>query len=88
MGIALWTAAGLLAFAIGRLLPPARSGAWVLELLAALATALLLGLVASARDFGGWRELDWRAGLFTLFGALAVVGVCRLVTLFRRRPLQ
>lgn len=88
MGLALWTAAGLVAFAIARLLPPARTRAWLLELLAALATALALGFVATARDFGGWKELDWRAGLFAFFGALAVLGVFRLVTIFRGRHLQ
>ena len=88
MGPLLWTAAALAAFAVARLLPPARTRAWVAELLAALATAHGLGLVATARDFGGWRELDWRAGLFAFFGALAVIGVFRLVTIFRRRTLK
>ena len=88
MGTALWIAAGLAAFALARALPPARPRGWVAEFLAALAAALILGLAATALDFGGWKELDWRAGLFAFFGALAIVGVFRLVTIFRRRSLQ
>ena len=88
MGLTLWIAAGLIAFALARLLPPARTGAWVLELVAALVTAVALGFVATARDFGGWKEPDWRAGLFAFCGALAIIGVCRLVTIFRGRHLQ
>ena len=85
MGIALWSAAGLAAFALARALPPAHARrAWVAELVAALATALLLGLAATALDFGGWRELEWRAALFTFFGAMAAVGLVRLTSTIKR----
>ena len=88
MGLALWIVAGLVAWVGGRLAPAGRSSRWLVELVAALTVASLLGLTATALDFGGWREPDWRAGLFAFFGALATLGVFRLVTIFRRRPLQ
>jgi uncharacterized membrane protein YeaQ/YmgE (transglycosylase-associated protein family) len=50
---------------------------WLAELIAAVVTALLCGLIASYLDFGGWQELDWRAGLFAFFGAMAAVGALR-----------
>ena len=87
MGVALWLISGLSAWLVARVLP-ARSRAWLAELAVTLAMASLLGLAATALDFGGWREPDWRAGLFTFCGALAAVGVFRLVTIFRRRLLQ
>lgn len=83
VGIALWTAAGLAAFALARLLPPARPRGWILELLIALAAALLFGLAATALDFGGWQELEWRAGVFAFFGALVLVGLFRLASTIR-----
>jgi hypothetical protein len=88
MGLALWIAAGLAAWIVARLIPVGRGASWIVELVLSILSGLLLGLVATARDFGGWKELDWRAGLFAFFGAFAVAGVFRLVTIFRRRPLQ
>jgi hypothetical protein len=88
MGIALWIASGILAWVAARLLPAGRDSRWLIELLLAICASALLGLVATSLDFAGWKEPDWRAGLFVFFGALATLGVFRLVTIFRRRPLQ
>ena len=55
-----------------------RPAGWIAELLAVVIAALLLGGIATALDFGGWNELDWRAALFVLFGCLAISGVLRL----------
>jgi hypothetical protein len=88
MGAGSWIAAGLAAWCIARIVPAGRTRLWVAELALAVVSASLLGLAATAGDFGGWREPDWRAALFTFFGAFAVLGVFRLVTIFRARPLQ
>ena len=78
MGLALWLAAGAASFGIARIVPFLRQGRWIAELVAAIVTALLLGGAATALDFGGWRVPDWRAGLFTCFGALTAVALVRL----------
>lgn len=88
MGLALWFICGLVAFLLARFIPQGRRRAWLAELLIALASAAILGVVATALDFGGWRELEWRAGLFAFFGALALIGVFRLVTFPRESPLK
>lgn len=88
MGLALWFASGLAAFFLARIIPSGRGRGWTGELVTALTAAVLCGLVASSLDFAGWREPDWRAGLFASAGAFAAAGVFRLVTIFRRRPLQ
>jgi len=78
MGIALWMAcAGVVFFTIRyiRLLCPA---GWLGELVGVVIAALILGAIATALDFGGWNELDWRAALFVLFGSLAIAGLLRL----------
>jgi len=87
MGLALWLAAGIAAWLTARIIPAARSG-WIGELLAAIAIAVILGLTATALDFGGWKEPDWRAGFFAFFGAFAAAGVFRLVTFLRRATLE
>lgn len=79
MGIGLWLGSGLAAWILARIIPLRRGpGRWA-ELAAALVTALLLGTLATALDFGGWNEADWRAGLFAFLGALAAAGVIRAV---------
>jgi len=78
MGIALWFVSAAVALLLARILPPWRRRAWLGELSAAIVAALLLGVVATALDFGGWNELDWRAGLFTFFGAFTAIAVLRL----------
>lgn len=83
MGIALWIGCGALAFLAARVIPAGRSRAWIGELAAALVVAFLLGVAATALDFGGWKELDWRAGLFAFLGAFAADGLVRGVTMRR-----
>jgi fluoride ion exporter CrcB/FEX len=77
MGIALWLGGGVVAFLLARIVPLGRGSARLGELTVAVVTAMALGVVATAFDFGGWREPDWRAGLFAFLGALAMVGVLR-----------
>lgn len=79
MGVLLWMASGLLAFGIARIIPLGRRKRWWLELLVAIIVAAGLGLLATARDFGGFRELEWRAALFAFLGALAALGIVRVV---------
>lgn len=88
MGLALWLASGIVAWLTARIIPPGRGRGWIGELAAAIVAALICGLIATALDFGGWKEIDWRAGLFAFFGGFAAAGVFRLVTFFRRSSLQ
>jgi hypothetical protein len=83
VGVGLWWAGGIAAWIVARIVPWGRRGRWLAELLIAVAAALLLGTLATVLDFGGWKDLDWRAGLFTFAGALALVGCFRLVTVPR-----
>ena len=78
MGIALWTACALMLFAAARFVPSGRPVRWVGELVAALTSAMLFGLLATFLDFGGWNELDWRAGVFVFLGAAAVIAIVRI----------
>jgi uncharacterized membrane protein YeaQ/YmgE (transglycosylase-associated protein family) len=80
MGIAFWLVSAIVAFLVARIVPYARRKAWLPELLVAAAAATLLGVVATALDFGGWNEADWRAIVFVFCGALAATGVLRLVS--------
>lgn len=77
MGIALWSASGVVAFTIARIVPVGRTFGRMAELMAAVVTAIAFGLLATYLDFGGWNEPDWRAALFALFGGLAAVGITR-----------
>jgi len=76
VGIALWLACGIVAFAIARVIPFARRKPWA-ELVVAILAALLLGVAATAFDFAGWNEFDWRAGLFAFCGSFAAAGAVR-----------
>ncbi|MHB0970890.1 MAG: hypothetical protein ACYC7A_12635 [Thermoanaerobaculia bacterium] len=78
MGFILWCAAGTAAFAIGRTLPH-RSGA-TREALIALACAVIAGIAATAFDFGGWNELEPRAGFLAFFVGLASIALVRIAT--------
>jgi hypothetical protein len=69
------------AFALARIIPAGRTSAWIGELVAALVIGFALGIVATALDFGGWKELDWRAGLFVFLGAFTASGLVRGVTM-------
>ncbi|HYC88028.1 MAG TPA: hypothetical protein VEO54_02355 [Thermoanaerobaculia bacterium] len=77
MGSVLWLGSGLAAWILARIIPLRRRPRGWGELAAALVIALLLGVLATALDFGGWNEPDWRAGAFAFFGAVAGVGVVR-----------
>ena len=79
MGLILWLVCGFAAFFLARIVPVGRSDAWGVELVAALVTAVLMGALATLFDFGGWREPDWRAGLFAFLDAVAVVGALRAI---------
>jgi hypothetical protein len=46
--------------------------------LVSILAGLMLGVAATALDFGGWNEPDWRAGLFVFLGAMAAAGAFRL----------
>jgi hypothetical protein len=81
MGIALWTGCAVVVFLSARRVSFGRRHRWIWELIATLASTLVLGVVATALDFGGWNEPDWRAGLFVLFGSTAVIGAVRMVSL-------
>ena len=41
----------------------------------------VLGVAATALDFGGWNELDWRAAVFSALGSLALVGLMRMISM-------
>jgi uncharacterized membrane protein YeaQ/YmgE (transglycosylase-associated protein family) len=79
MGIVLWLVGGLAAFLVARVVPLSRRTGWLLELAVAFASAAIAGLIATALDFGGWKEVDWRAGLFAFLIGLAVLGVTRAI---------
>ena len=83
MGIALWLACALVVFFAARSVPFGRNARWLIELMISFASAILLGMTATALDFGGWNELDWRAGLFVFFGSAAIVATVRLIPLVR-----
>jgi hypothetical protein len=85
MGIVLWLACAAAVFFLARAVPFARPIPWKGELFAAVISALLLGELATALDFGGWNEPDWRAGLFVFLGTAAVVGVIRVMRLISRK---
>ena len=78
MGIALWAACGVVSFLLARVVPVAKKRPRLGELAASILVALILGLIATAMDFGGWSEPDWRAGLFAFFGSFAALGILRL----------
>lgn len=79
MGAALWVAAGLAAFFIARIVPYGRTRRFWGELVISIVTAATFGALATALDFGGWREPDWRAVLFCFLGTAAVLGAIRAV---------
>jgi peptidoglycan/LPS O-acetylase OafA/YrhL len=84
MGIVIWLMAGALAFGAGMLMKSGFALRWPVELAIALAAAAVFGLIATAFDFGGWNEPEWRAAVFCFFGAGAVLAVARLARLATR----
>ena len=85
MGIALWLGCATVVFFIARRLAYARPARWTGELVTALIGALAMGVIATALDFGGWNEPDWRAGLFVFCATAAVIGALRIVLLLSAR---
>ena len=88
MGIALWMLCGVVVFVATRTIAVARPSRFIGELFVALFVAFLAGLGATAFDFGGWNEVDWRAGAFVICCGFAAIGAMRLIGLFRRSATQ
>ena len=80
----MWVLAGIGAAVAARLVRAGRSG-WVIEATIAVAVAGVAGLAATALDFGGWREPDWRAGTFCFLVAIGAIGLARLMALVLAR---
>lgn len=76
----MWALSGVAATAVARLVPFGKDQRWLTEGFIALGTALLLGVLATVLDFGGWNELDWRAGIFAGVGAFAAIGIRRAIS--------
>ena len=74
-----WILAGAGAAAIARLVRAGRTTGFLIEALVSVIAGVAAGLAATALDFGGWREPDWRAGTFCLLVAIAAIGLFRLV---------
>ena len=83
MGIALWSGCALVVFFVVRRVHYTRPAGWIGELFTALIGALAMGLLATALDFGGWKEPDLRAALFVTFGCAAIIGAIRLIMILR-----
>jgi hypothetical protein len=83
VGVSLWIVAGGAAWLIARFIPAGR-GRWS-EAIAALVISMIAGVAATALDFGGWNEPDWRAIVFVFLCAAAAIGVVRLAALRRAR---
>jgi hypothetical protein len=86
MGIALWLGCATAIFFIARTVGYARPSRWIGELITSLSSAMAMGIIATALDFGGWNERDWRAGLFVFFATAAIVGILRIILLLSARP--
>ncbi len=84
MGIALWLLCGVTVFAIARWVPAGRPSGFGRELIVALVVSFAAGLGASLLDFGGWAELDWRAGVFVTACSFAAIGFSRSIALAKR----
>ena len=80
----MWIVAGVGAALLARLAEAGRTRGWFLEVVVGAVAAAAAGLAATAMDFGGWREPDWRSGLFCFFVALSAVGILRLVRILRQ----
>jgi len=76
VGVSVWLVAGGAAWFLARFIPSGRlPGA---EAVVTLIVANLAGVAATALDFGGWNEPDWRAALFVFFWVAAALGLVRL----------
>jgi hypothetical protein len=83
MGVALWLTCALAVFAIARIIPAGKPTNYLNELAIAIIAALAFGAAATALDFGGWRDTDWRAVVFVLLGCAAATGAQRALHLAR-----
>jgi hypothetical protein len=79
MGVALWCGAAAAAMVVCRFIRIGHARRWFTEGAVALIAAVLLGLLATAMDFGGWNELDPRTAAFAFFGAMAAIGFFRTI---------
>ena len=79
MGLGSWIPAGRGASGAARLTRAGRTRRWWPEALSATVVAFAAGLAATALDFGGWKELDWRAGAFAFCCAFAAIGLLRTI---------
>ena len=77
--MSLWMLAGGAAWIIARFIPHGRTPA--AEAITSYVVANLAGLTATALDFGGFSEPDWRAGLFVFLCVAAAVAMVRVVRL-------
>ena len=85
MGLGSWIAAGIVAFALARLLAVRPSRAW-LEIATSVLASLLFGFAATILDFGGWQEMEWRAAAFAFLGGATSIALLRLIALRRESP--
>jgi len=83
MGAAIWLTSALSIFFVAKTVPPGRERNYLTELFVAIAAALVFGVIATALDFGGWRDTDWRAALFVLLGVTAATAAQRALRLAR-----
>ncbi len=77
----MWLLCGLAVFAASRAVAAARPERFASELLLVVLASFLAGLGASALDFGGWGEVDWRAGAFVILCSFAAIGCSRAIRL-------
>jgi hypothetical protein len=84
VGSVLWMASGGAAFVVANFVPYGREHRRWIELFTALITSLLFGAIATALNFGGWRELDPRAAAFVFFSSLTVIALIRITRTLRR----
>lgn len=80
----MWIIAGLGAFAGARLIRAGQPQGWLMEGSLSLIVAVAAGLAATALDFGGWQEPEWRAGAFAFAAAFGAIGLGRAIGLVRR----
>ena len=81
MGIVLWAACGIAAAIVARIVPVLRQTQWLSDVLLSLLGGVIGGVIATVLDYGGWNELDWRAGVFAFACALAFTGWMRVIKL-------
>jgi uncharacterized membrane protein YeaQ/YmgE (transglycosylase-associated protein family) len=84
VGVVTQVVAAVAAFFIARIVPAGRPRRWAAELVVSILGALAAGVVATALDFGGWREAEWRAAVLGFVTALLLIGVIRITLLWRK----